>query len=84
MGQKDRGKKMKTRETIKKEASTISEQDVITLQATIEEINMILQKRTINEDILAKLANILTTVGALRENYMWRIIRATKQNHMLD
>jgi len=75
---------MKTRETIKKEASTISEQDVITLQATIEEINMILQKRTINEDILAKLANILTTVGALRENYMWRIIRATKQNHMLD
>ena len=84
MGQKDRGTKMKTRETIKKEASTISEQDVITLQATIEEINMILQKRTINEDILAKLANILTTVGALRENYMWRIIRATKQNHMLD
>ena len=75
---------MKTRETIKKNASTISEQDVTTLQATVEEINMILQKRTINEEILTKLANILTTVGALRENYMWRIIRATKQNHMLD
>tara|TARA_R110000744_G_scaffold88987_1_gene173247 strand:+ start:225 stop:452 length:228 start_codon:yes stop_codon:yes gene_type:complete len=75
---------MKTRETIKKEASTISAQDVTTLQATVEEINMILQKRTINEDILTKLSNILTTVGALRENYMWRIIRATKQNHMLD
>jgi len=75
---------MKTRETIKKNASTISEQDVTTFQATVEEINMILQKRTINEDILTKLSNILTTVGALRENYMWRIIRATKQNHMLD
>jgi len=75
---------MKTRETIKKDASTMSEQDIKTLQATVEEINMILHQKTINEDLISKLANILTTVTSLRDNYIWRIIRATKQNHMLD
>tara|TARA_R110001583_G_scaffold4340_2_gene25133 strand:+ start:502 stop:729 length:228 start_codon:yes stop_codon:yes gene_type:complete len=75
---------MKTRETIKKEASTISEQDIKTLQATVEEINMILHQKTINEDLLTKLTNILTTVNSLRDNYIWRMLRAAKQNHMLD
>ena len=75
---------MKTRETIKKEASKISEQDIKTLQATVEEINMILHQKTINEDLLTKLTNILTTVSSLRDNYIWRMLRAAKQNHMLD
>jgi hypothetical protein len=75
---------MKTRETIKKEASKMSEQDIKTLQATVEEINMILHQKTINEDLLTKLTNILTTVSSLRDNYIWRMLRAAKQNHMLD
>jgi|TARA_A100000172_G_scaffold76237_1_gene59572 hypothetical protein len=75
---------MKTRETIKKEASKISEQDIKTLQATVEEINMILHQKTINEDLLTKLTNILTTISSLRDNYIWRMLRAAKQNHMLD
>tara|TARA_R110002020_G_scaffold82948_2_gene205589 strand:- start:9460 stop:9687 length:228 start_codon:yes stop_codon:yes gene_type:complete len=75
---------MKTRETIKKEASKISEQDIKTLQATVEEINMILHQKTINEELLTKLTNILTTINALRDNYIWRMLRAAKQNHMLD
>ena len=75
---------MKTRETIKKEASKISEQDIKTLQATVEEINMILHQKTINEDLLTKLTNILTTISSLRDNYSWRMLRAAKQNHMLD
>lgn len=84
MGQKNKGSKMKTRETIKKEASKISEQDIKTLQATVEEINMILHQKTINEELLTKLTNILTTINALRDNYIWRMLRAAKQNHMLD
>tara|TARA_R110002051_G_C8530817_1_gene469562 strand:- start:209 stop:436 length:228 start_codon:yes stop_codon:yes gene_type:complete len=75
---------MKTRETIKKEASRISEQDIKTLEATVEEIGMILNKKVVNEDLLIRLTNIVTTINSLRDNYMWRIIRATKQNHMLD
>ena len=75
---------MKTRETIKKEASKISEQDIKTLQATVEEINMILHQKTINEELLTKLTNILTTINSLRDNYIWRMLRAAKQNHMLD
>ena len=31
-----------------------------------------------------KLTNILTVLGSLKDNYMWRLLRAAKQNHMLD
>ena len=75
---------MKTRETIKKEASQISEQDRKTFEALIEEINMILTRKVINEDTLIKLNNIQTTLRSVKDNYMWRIIRAAKQNNMLD
>jgi molecular chaperone DnaK (HSP70) len=75
---------MKTRETIKKEASQISEQDRKNFQALIEEINMILSHKVINEDTLTKLTNMMTDIRSIKENYMWRIIRAAKQNHMLD
>lgn len=75
---------MKTRETIKKEAYQISEQDRKTFETLIEEINMILSKRIINEDTLMKITNIETSVKSIKDNYMWRILRAAKQNHMLD
>jgi hypothetical protein len=75
---------MRTKENIKKKASEVSEQDIKLLQALIEEIKMILQTKKINEETLTKLGNMITTLNSLRENYMWRLIRAAKQNHMLD
>lgn len=75
---------MKTRESIKKEASQISEQDIKTFQSLVEEINMILSHKIINEDTLHKITNLLTTLSSLKDNYMWRLLRAAKQNHMLD
>jgi molecular chaperone DnaK (HSP70) len=75
---------MKTRETIKKEASQISDQDRKNFESLIEEIKMILSHKVINEETLTKLTNIMTDVRSIKENYMWRIIRAAKQNHMLD
>ena len=75
---------MKTRETIKKEAGKISEQDIKNFQALVEDVNMILSKKHITEETLVKLNNMVTQLNSIKENYMWRLIRAAKQNHMLD
>jgi len=75
---------MRTKEDIKKKASELSEQDVKLFQTLTEEIKMILQTKKINEETLTKLGNMTTTINSLRENYMWRLLRAAKQNHMLD
>tara|TARA_R110000796_G_scaffold191826_1_gene308533 strand:+ start:1968 stop:2195 length:228 start_codon:yes stop_codon:yes gene_type:complete len=75
---------MKTPESIRKEGSKISEQDRRILETTMEEIKSILHQRVINEELLQKLSNVLVTINSLRDNYIWRVIRATKQNHMLD
>jgi hypothetical protein len=75
---------MKTRQSIEKQLFSLSEEDKKNLQALVEEINMIVNKKTISEDTLTKLTNILTVLGSLKDNYMWRLLRAAKQNHMLD
>ena len=75
---------MRTSHDIKKKQTELSEQEIKNLQSVTEEIKFILQQRKVNEDILTRLTNILTTINSLKENYMWRIIRAAKQNHMLD
>ena len=75
---------MQTSDNIKKKDSQLSEQDKKTLATLKEDINFILENPKITEEILKKLWNMSTTISSLRENYMWRILRATKQNHMLD
>jgi hypothetical protein len=75
---------MKSLQNIKREASQLSEQDKKSLQTVGEELKMIIQHKKIDEETLIKLANILTTLSSLKENYMWRIIKAAKQNHMIN
>ena len=75
---------MKTRQSIEKQLFSLSEDDKKNLQALVEEINMIINKKIISEGTLTKLTNILTVLGSLKDNYMWRLLRAAKQNHMLD
>ena len=75
---------MKTRQSIEKQLFSLSEEDKKNLQALVEEINMIVDKKTISEDTLTKLINILTVLGSLKDNYMWRLLRAAKQNHMIN
>jgi len=75
---------MKTRQSIEKQVFQISEDDRNNLMTLVEDINQIRDKKTISEDTLTKLGNIITVLGSLKENYMWRLLRAAKQNHMLD
>ncbi len=75
---------MKTRQSIEKQVFQISEDDRNNLMTLVEDINQIRDKKTISEDTLTKLGNIITVLGSIKENYMWRLLRAAKQNHMLD
>ena len=75
---------MKTSKDIKKKESAISEEDKKNLETVIEDIKLILEKSKVDEELLRKLTNINATLSILKENYTWRILRALKQNHMLD
>ena len=75
---------MKTRQSIEKQVFQISEEDRNNLLTLIEDLKQIINKKNISEDTLTKLTNIITVLGSLKDNYMWRLLRAAKQNHMLD
>lgn len=75
---------MKTPESIKKEQLKVSTDDANNLKVITQEINDIVNKKTVEEDTIRKLTNIITTLDALRDNYYWRLLRASKQNHMID
>ena len=75
---------MKTRQSIEKQLFQISEEESSNLMALIEDINQIRKKKVISEDTITKLGNVITMLDSLKENYMWRLLRAAKQNHMLD
>ena len=75
---------MKTSKDIQKKESVISEEDKKTLETSIEDIKFIIEKSKVDEELLRKLTNIIATITILKENYVWRIFRALKQNHMLD
>jgi hypothetical protein len=75
---------MKTRQSIEKQMFVISEEERISLQTLVEDINRIIEKKTVSEEALKKLTNIITVLSTMKDNYMWRLIRAAKQNHMID
>ena len=75
---------MKTRQSIEKQMFTISEEERANLRSLVEDINQIVDKKTVSEETLRKFTNIITVLATLKDNYMWRMLRAAKQNHMLD
>ena len=75
---------MKTSKDIKKKESVLSEEDKKILLTTIEDIKFVIEKAKLDEELVRKLNNIISSVTNLKENYIWRIFRALKQNHMLD
>ena len=75
---------MESLNNIKLKDALMSEQDKKTISALVQDLQHILENPKINEDLLKRLWNIENSVESLRENYMWRILRTAKQNHMLD
>ena len=75
---------MKTSKDIKKKESALSEEEKKYLQSAIEDLKEIIAKSKVDEELVRKFSNIVSTLTSLKENYTWRILRALKQNHMLD
>ena len=74
---------MKAKDTIEKQLTALSEDERGELESLIQDLTTVLKGRKINEDVVKKLNNVLMSVGTLKDNFMWRLLRAAKQNHML-
>ena len=75
---------MKAKETIEKRLAALSEDERQEIESVIQDLKAVLQGRQISEDVVKKLNNVLMSVGNMKDNFMWRLLRAAKQNHMLD
>tara|TARA_S200002703_G_C3715336_1_gene219760 strand:- start:518 stop:745 length:228 start_codon:yes stop_codon:yes gene_type:complete len=75
---------MKDANSIKKRVLGISPDERKNIMSLVEEIRMATDSRIVNEELIHKLDNIITTLSTLRDSYMWRLLRAAKQNHMID
>ena len=74
---------MKAKETIEKRLAALSEDERKEIESVIQDLKAVLQGRQISEDVVKKLNNVLMSVGNMKDNFMWRLLRAAKQNHML-
>jgi molecular chaperone DnaK (HSP70) len=75
---------MKAKQTIEKEIFQISEADKRNLLEVVEDIKKVLTTPTISEDEIRRLENSITTITSIKDNHLWRLLRAAKQNHMLN
>ena len=75
---------MKAKETIEKRLAALSEDERKEIESVIQDLKAVLQGKQISEDVVKKLNNVLMSVGNMKDNFMWRLLRAAKQNHMLD
>ena len=75
---------MKAKETIEKRLAALSEDERKEIESVIQNLKVVLQGKQISEDVVKKLNNVLMSVGNMKDNFMWRLLRAAKQNHMLD
>lgn len=74
---------MKAKETIEKRLAALSEDERKEIESVILDLKAVLQGKEISEDVVKKLNNVLMSVGNMKDNFMWRLLRAAKQNHML-
>jgi uncharacterized protein YejL (UPF0352 family) len=74
---------MKAKDTIEKRLAALSEDERKEIESVIQDLKAVLQGRKISEDVVKKLNNVLMSVGNMKDNFMWRLLRAAKQNHML-
>ena len=74
---------MKAKDTIEKRLAALSEDERKEVESVIQDLKAVLQGRKISEDVVKKLNNVLMSVSNMKDNFMWRLLRAAKQNHML-
>jgi ribosomal protein S13 len=75
---------MRAKETIEKRLAALSEDERKEIESVIQDLTAVLHGKKISEDVIKKLNNVSMSIGNMKDNFMWRLLRAAKQNHMLD
>jgi ribosomal protein S13 len=75
---------MKAKETIEKRLAALSEDERKEIESVIQDLTAVLHGKKISEDVIKKLNNVSMSISNMKDNFMWRLLRAAKQNHMLD
>lgn len=74
---------MKTREELQKNLGKLTETDERKLEFMINELNILLNRKMIDEDGLKSLENLMQEIANMHSSYKWRIIRLLKQGNEL-
>lgn len=75
---------MKTEKDIKKELVVFTDNERQSFKFSEKELNSILESNKVSEDTVQRLSNIITQLNALKESFFWRLLKAAKQNHMIE
>lgn len=75
---------MKKIEDIRKTAGELNAPDVDNLKYLVKELEQIIENNEVSELNLTRIDNLITTLSAFRMNFVKRLIKLLKQNHMLD
>ena len=69
---------------IKKQLTSLTDSEKQTFKFVEKELEYIQKTNQLSEDVVQRLTNIITQLNGLKESYFWRLLRAAKQNHMID
>ena len=69
---------------IKKQLTSFTDAEKQTFKFAEKELESILNSNQLSEDVVHRLTNVITQLNGLKESYFWRLLRAAKQNHMID
>ena len=75
---------MKTQKEIKKQVGSLSENEKTRLKEVIITLKDVIADGTVNEVNFKRVTNILSELTVFRENFITRLFRLFKQNHMVD
>jgi hypothetical protein len=75
---------MKNYSDLKKGTGELNDPDIQNLEFLIKQIEEIIHSKEVSEKNLAAIDNTLTTLSAFRMNFVKRLIKLLKRNHMLD
>jgi hypothetical protein len=75
---------MKNYSDLKKGTGELNDPDIQNLEFLIKQIEEIIHSKEVSEKNLAVIDNTITTLSAFRMNFVKRLIKLLKRNHMLD
>jgi diphthamide synthase (EF-2-diphthine--ammonia ligase) len=75
---------MNTKENLQNTYFDIRTDQVEEFREVIAEIEKIIEDGKVTEDAMRRLENCCDSLGSLHRNFLWRMLKLTKQNHMID